>query len=88
MDWSAFCLTRVSYEDDGVAEQDFGLWNAMSIGRFKRIAFGASLEKSTNVTKLASFISLVEAEEEGTVMAADVLEMLKSFLNRRLLDED
>jgi len=80
--WHEFCRDRVGSE----AWKDLTWWNAMSIGRFKRTAFGAALVKSRNVAELASFIRLVEAEEKGTVMAADVLTMLKYFLNRRLLD--
>jgi len=81
-EWYDFCIQR-----DFEAYKDFVYWNAMSMGRFNRIAFAILLVKATDVTKLASFISLVEAEEEGTVMAAEDLEMLKAFLNRRLFDE-
>jgi len=80
--WQEFCQICLDYE----AFEEFVYWNAMSVGRFKRIAYGAVLLKSTDATKLAAFINLVEAEEDGTVMEKERLEELKSFLNRLQLD--
>jgi len=82
-EWEEFCGNQLGAS----GPDDFVYWNAMTIERFTRIAFGAALIKCTDVTKLAAFINLVEAEEKGTVMTTEVLEMLKSLLNRRLLDE-
>jgi hypothetical protein len=79
--WIDFCHEHVGTE----ALHSCIVWGDMSDKEFKRIAYAQSLLQTVNeVKKLERFIGMVEAEEQGSIMTADVLKFLKENLDRWL----
>jgi hypothetical protein len=64
--------------------QEESYWGMLSNIQYMRMCYACALDEATNATKLKNFIELVETEDEGSVMTAEVLESLKNLLNTML----